>query len=46
MLTGELKQELIKVLQKLVGEHRDRRAKVTDECVKQFMKTRKLKFDY
>jgi tryptophanyl-tRNA synthetase len=31
MLTGELKKELIAVLQRLVGEHQDRRKGVTDE---------------
>ncbi|KAK9907769.1 hypothetical protein WJX75_009683 [Coccomyxa subellipsoidea] len=31
MLTGEIKAELIQVLQKLVKEHQDRRAVVTDE---------------
>lgn len=46
MLTGELKQELVMVLQKLVGEHRNRRAKVTDEIVNDYMKSRKLKFHY
>ncbi|XP_069118126.1 tryptophan--tRNA ligase, cytoplasmic-like isoform X2 [Argopecten irradians] len=46
LLTGYLKKELIGVLQKLVGEHRERRAKVTDELVREFMTPRKLKFDY
>ncbi|XP_033735830.1 tryptophan--tRNA ligase, cytoplasmic-like isoform X2 [Pecten maximus] len=46
LLTGHLKKELIGVLQKLVGEHRERRAKVTDELVNQFMTPRKLKYDY
>ena len=46
MLTGELKQELIKVLQNLVSEHRNRRAEVTDEIVNEYMRSRKLKFDY
>lgn len=46
MLTGELKQELITVLAKLVGEHRKRRADVTDNLVNEYMKSRKLKFDY
>ena len=45
MLTGELKQELIKVLQELVGNHQEARAKVTDDVVKQFMTPRKLNFD-
>ena len=46
MLPGELKQELIKVLQNLVSEHRNRRAEVTDEIVNEYMRSRKLKFDY
>ena len=46
LLTGELKKELITVLQKLVGEHQERRAKVTDEVVKRYMTPRKLKFSY
>lgn len=44
MLTGELKKILIEVLQKLVGEHKERRAKVTDDVVKQFMTPRALNF--
>ncbi|CAG2210588.1 WARS [Mytilus edulis] len=46
MLTGELKQELTNVLQKLVGEHRERRLNVTDDIVNEYMKSRKLKFEY
>ncbi|XP_062621882.1 tryptophan--tRNA ligase, cytoplasmic-like [Saccostrea cucullata] len=46
LLTGFLKKELIEILQKLVGEHRERRAMITDEVVRQYMKPRKLKFDY
>ncbi|KAK3094144.1 hypothetical protein FSP39_024707 [Pinctada imbricata] len=46
ILTGELKRELTKVLQKIVGDHRTRRAAVTDEVVNQYMMSRKLKFDY
>lgn len=44
MLTGELKKELIQVLQKLVLEHQQRRAKVTDEIVQQYMTPRPLNF--
>lgn len=44
MLTGHLKKELIAVLQKLVGEHQQRRAAVTDEMVKEFMTPRALSF--
>lgn len=46
LMTGSLKMELIEILQKLVGEHRKRRAEVTDDMVRQFMKPRKLKYDY
>lgn len=44
MLTGELKKELIDVLQKLVGEHQERRSKVTDDIVREFMTPRSLNF--
>jgi tryptophanyl-tRNA synthetase len=44
MLTGEVKKELIGVLQKMVGEHQERRAAVTDDIVKQFMTVRSLEF--
>lgn len=37
MLTGELKNELIAVLQELVGHHQERRRALTDETVKEFM---------
>lgn len=46
LLTRFLKKELVEILQKLVGEHRQRRASLTDDVVKQFMTPRKLKFDY
>ncbi|XP_062575355.1 tryptophan--tRNA ligase, cytoplasmic-like [Saccostrea cucullata] len=46
LMTGSLKKELIDILQKMVGEHRQRREAVTDEVVRQFMKPRKLKYDY
>ncbi|XP_048773739.1 tryptophan--tRNA ligase, cytoplasmic [Ostrea edulis] len=46
LMTGSLKKELVEILQKLVGEHRKRREDVTDDLVRQFMKPRKLKFDY
>jgi tryptophanyl-tRNA synthetase len=46
MLTGEIKKELITILQNLVSDHRESRAKVTDDVVKQFMTPRKLKYDY
>jgi len=44
MLSGELKQELIAVLQPLVAEHQERRKTVTDDLVKQFMTPRPLNF--
>ena len=46
MLTGELKQELIEVLQPLIAEHQARRKEVTDEIVKEFMTPRKLFYDF
>jgi tryptophanyl-tRNA synthetase len=46
ILTGEIKKELIDVLQKLVGAHQEKRKQVTDEIVKKFMTPRKLIFDY
>ncbi|KAJ8309168.1 hypothetical protein KUTeg_014042 [Tegillarca granosa] len=33
LLTGYLKKELIEILQKLVGEHRNKRAQITDDVV-------------
>ena len=44
MLTGELKMELITVLQKLVASHQEARSKVTEDIVKQFMEPRDLGF--
>lgn len=46
MLTGELKKELIGVLQALVRGHQQRRAAVTDEVVRHFMTPRPLKSKY
>lgn len=46
MLTGELKKELIEVLQPLIAEHQARRKEVTDEIVKEFMTPRKLSYDF
>ena len=42
MLTGELKNELITVLQALVGHHQEQRKAITDEIVKEFMTPRPL----
>lgn len=44
MLTGEVKKELIEVLQVMVKEHQERRALVTAEVVQQFMAVRPLEF--
>jgi len=46
LLTGYLKKELIEVLQKLVADHQERRAKVTNEVVKQYMQPRELSFTH
>jgi tryptophanyl-tRNA synthetase len=46
MLTGELKKELIGIVQTIVADHQTKRAAVTDEQVKQFMKPRKLNYKY
>lgn len=42
MLTGEVKQVLISVLQTLVGRHQRARAMVSDEVVHAFMRPRKM----
>lgn len=44
MLTGEVKKELIGVLQEMVKDHQDKRALVTADVVKQFMEIRPLEF--
>ncbi|NXV47256.1 SYWC protein, partial [Uria aalge] len=46
LLTGELKKVLIETLQPLIAAHQERRKKVTDEMVKQFMTPRKLAFEF
>lgn len=38
--TGKVKEKLISVLQKLVAEHQERRAKITDEEVRKWMQER------
>ena len=43
-MSGELKKELISVLQSLVSGHQERRAAVTDEVVTRFMTPRPLDF--
>ena len=44
MLTGEVKKELINVLQKVVANHQENRSKVTDDAVETFMHVRELDF--
>merc|ERR1711916_86559 len=42
LLTGEVKKELIGILQGMVAEHQERRALVTEDVVRQFMTIRPL----
>ena len=42
MLTGDVKQELVNVLTKIVLEHQKRRSSATEDVVKEFMKVRAL----
>ena len=44
MLTGEVKKELIGILQDFVAEHQKRRAEVTNEIVERYMSIRELNF--
>lgn len=44
MLTGEIKQIIIKRLQEIVLKHQEARKKVTEEMVDEFMRVRKLNF--
>lgn len=44
MLTGEVKKELIAILQDVVGEHQKQRALVTREMIDEFMTIRPLEF--
>lgn len=46
MLTGELKQILISVLTPVLKDHQEKRAKITDAILKQYMSPRKLCFNY
>ncbi|KAL5009393.1 hypothetical protein ScPMuIL_014974 [Solemya velum] len=46
LLTGYLKKELVEILQKIVGDHQQRRKNVTDEVAYSYMKPRKLDFNY
>ena len=45
MLTSEVKKVLIDVVVKLITEHQQRRAKITTEDVRAFMKVRQIKVD-
>ena len=44
LLTGELKQMAIKLLQEYVKDFQERRSKVTDEVLRQYTKPRKLEW--
>lgn len=44
LLTGELKKILIDTLTPIITKHQERRAKITEEELKQFMTPRKLNF--
>ena len=44
ILTGELKKELIEILQKVVATHQENRSKITDEILKEYMRPRDLGF--
>jgi len=44
LLSGEMKAALIETITPFILEHQQRRAKVTDEIVEQFMKPRPLEF--
>ena len=46
LMTGELKQTLITLVQEIIGEHQNRRQLVTDEVVKLFMTPRHLNFNF
>lgn len=45
LLTGELKKELITLLQPIVAAHIERRKNVTEDIVKEFMTPRPLNFN-
>lgn len=44
MLSGEIKKELIQVLQPLVAGHQERKAAVTDQVIDKFFEVRQLTF--
>lgn len=46
LLTGELKKILIDTLTPIITQHQERRAKISDDVLKQFMTPRKLNFKF
>ena len=44
MLTGEVKKELIKVVQKFIADHQESRKKITMEVIDQFLSTHPRKY--
>jgi tryptophanyl-tRNA synthetase len=44
MLTGEVKKELIGILQGMVKEHQDKRVLVTPQVIQQYISVRPLEF--
>ena len=44
MMTGQVKGRLIELLNEMVSEHQARRAAVTEEGLKEFMRVRALEF--
>ena len=44
LLTGEVKKELIGILQKFVAEHQEKRKLVTPEVIAEYMNVRPLEF--
>merc|ERR1712110_752590 len=46
LLSGEIKAKLIACIQPIIKDFQEKRSAVTDQDVKDFMTTRKLKFDY
>jgi len=46
LLTGDLKKELVTVVEKIVGEHQKQRSLVSEDMVRAYMEPRKLNFDY
>ncbi|KAL4491409.1 hypothetical protein ABPG72_008065 [Tetrahymena utriculariae] len=44
MLTGEVKKELIAILQKIIGDHQEKRKAITNDKVLEYMQIRPLKY--